>query len=175
MRLVADNGLLTNMMNTILPADANAYLKDLLPRLELTHKIVTENVKKSQQINKEIYDNKSAIPSFKVGDKVWLLSMQRKVGQNPKMKPPYIGPYIFVQCGATGWYKLRHSVTDAVLKYLVHANRLEKYTDTNNVSHTETINVGQRAQRRATVTQRHEVQTSNTQNPEVQEVVVVPW
>ena len=172
MRLVADNGLLTNMMNTNLPADANAYLKDLLPRLELTHKIVTENVKKSQQINKEIYDKKSAIPSFKVGDKVWLLSMQRKVGQNPKMKPPYIGPYIIVQCGETGWYKLRHSVSDAVLKYTVHANRLKKYTDTNNVFRTETVQVGQRAQRRATVTQRQEEQTPDTQDPEVQELVL---
>ena len=49
--------------------------------------------------NKTIHDRYSAVPKFKVGDKVYLKNCARKVGQNTKLVRPYKGPYIIEQAG----------------------------------------------------------------------------
>ena len=85
-----------------------------------------ENTRESQQKNKVIYDRKAASPKYKVGDKIWLRNCARKVGQNAKLMRPYQGPYFIEQAGQKNfWFKLRHCVTDELLKNPVYADRLQ--------------------------------------------------
>ena len=80
-----------------LPADAEAFMKGLLPRLKLTEQLAQENTRICQETSKAQYDKNSKIPEYKVGEKVWLRDMKRVVGQSPKMKRAFVGPYIITQ------------------------------------------------------------------------------
>ena len=126
MRLVCDTAFLTN---TELTTDADKFAKEMLPRVQLTEKVITENIKQSQSENKRYYDRGTAEVSFEIGEKCWLRNMQRKVGVCPKMERPWIGPYLVVQKGSKGNYKLRHAITDIPLAIPVHVNRMKKYVE----------------------------------------------
>ena len=80
-------------------ADTQKYIQELNPRLALTEKIINENTRESQMKNKIIHDRYSAVPKFKVGDKVYLRNCARKVGQNTKLVRPYKGSYFIEQAG----------------------------------------------------------------------------
>ena len=108
MRLSIDNVFLDKHSQG---EDTDSYMKTLAKRIQLTEKIVKENVKDSQEVNRKYYDDaQTEIPTYEIGDKVWLRNMKRKVGQNPKMVRPWTGPWIIVQKGTKNWYKLRECI-----------------------------------------------------------------
>ena len=49
--------------------DVQTYDQELIPKLALIEKIILGNIRESQQKNMVIHDIKSAIPTFKVGDR----------------------------------------------------------------------------------------------------------
>ena len=126
MRLVCDTAFLTN---TELTTDADKFAKEMLPRVQLTETVIRENIKQSQVENKRYYDRGTAEISFEIGEKCWVRNMQRKVGQCPKMERPWIGPYLVVQKGAKGNYRLRHAISDIPLAIPVHVNKMKKYVE----------------------------------------------
>jgi hypothetical protein len=147
------------------PKEAEEYFKDLVPRLELINKVVQENCRLSQQTNKAYFDKKSSTVTYDIGDKVWLLSMARKVGENKKMKPHYTGPYIITEKGYKNqWYKVRHSVTDKPLKQSVSAERLKKFVEADDVFYTQTTIARQRADQRSQQKDKTVHDTMNTGN-----------
>ena len=123
------------LTNTEFPVDADKFAKDLLPRVQLTAKVIGENIRKSQTENKRYYDRQTGEMNFEIGKKCWLKNMQRKVGSCPEMEQPWIGPFIVVQKGSKGNYKLRHAVTDIPLQTPVHVNRMKKYVEPYHVFH----------------------------------------
>ena len=124
MRFAVDTTILTN---TEKPVDADKFAKDMLPRVQMTGKVTTENIRNSQSENKRFYDRGTEEVSFEIGEKCWLRNMQKRIGQCPKMTKPYTGPYFIVQKRAKGSYKPRHAITDVPLANPVHVNRLKKY------------------------------------------------
>ena len=103
------------LTDTELPVDADKFAKEMLPKVHLTEKVIRENIEHSQAENKRYYDRGTEPVSFEIEDECWVRNMQKKVGTCPKMVKPYFGPFIVVQKGAKGSYKLRHAVTDVPL------------------------------------------------------------
>jgi hypothetical protein len=161
MRLITDVQYLTNQE---LPKDAEAYVKELLPKIELTERIVQENIRDSQQKSKEYYDRNSEIPTFAVGDKVWLYNMRRKVGQSKKMYRYWTGPYIITQMGEKNWYKLRHAKDGSLIGNTVHSNRLKKYISEKDVFHTKVADAVQRENLRKNSETNEQKQSSTKDN-----------
>ena len=127
MRLSIDNVFLDKHSQG---ENTDSYMNTLAKRIQLTEKIVKENVKDSPEVNRRNYDDaQTEIPTYEIGDKVWLRNMKRKVGENPKMVRPWTGPWIIVQKGTKNWHKLRNALTDAPLANSVHANRLKRFVD----------------------------------------------
>ena len=86
MRLSIDNVFLDKHSQG---EDTDSYMKTLAKRIQLTEKIVKENVKDSQEANRKYYDDaQTEIQTYEIGDKVWLRNMKRKVEENPKMVRP---------------------------------------------------------------------------------------
>jgi hypothetical protein len=134
MRLVVDTPL---SLAQDLSTDATKYFEDLVERQQLTAKVIEDNIKLSQQRNKAYYDKKSTVPTFQVGQKVWLLSMARKVQVNKKLQRMYTGPYIIVEKGYKNhWFKLRHAVTDKLISNPVYADRLKPFNEPDDVFYT---------------------------------------
>ena len=148
-----------------LPDDAETFLKGLLPRLKLTEQIAQENTLKCQEASKVQYDKKTKISEFKVGEKVWLRDMKRVVGESPKMKRPWVGPYLITQMGQKDWCILRHAVTDRVIKHSVHVNRLKKFEELND----EFFARSSKAKRRnEEIQRRREAESTRVQSGSVQ-------
>ena len=114
-----------------------------------------ENTRESQQKNKVIYDRMSAVPQFKVGDRCYLRNCSRKVGVTSKLQPPYLGPYRIEQAGQKNfWFRLRHCVTDELLKNPVYADRLKPYVEVDDTFYTKTMEAKQRTIAREALAQR---------------------
>ena len=135
--------------------DVQKYVQEMILKLALTEKIIMENTRESQQKNKVIYDRKSAVPQFKVGDRCYLRNCSRKVGVTSKLQPPYLGPYRIEQAGQKNfWFRLRHCVTDELLKNPVYADRLKPYVEVDDTFYTKTMEAKQRTIEREALAQR---------------------
>ena len=114
-------------------ADVDAYIQDLIPRLELIRDIASDNSDQHQQIYKQIYDRNTADITLREGTKHWLYMPEAKKGVNKKLRELYSGPvYITQQCSDTN-YTVRDVKTNKPLAYSVHRSRLKpcnNYRDT---------------------------------------------
>ena len=167
---------------TLLPTeqfvgDAGNFAQNLITKMALTEKVIKENIIESQEKNKKISDRKTAMPNFEVGSKVWLKNMSRKPGQNPKICRPYKGPYIIVHKGQKNlWFKLRHAVTDELVKNPVFADRLKPFHEINDEFYTKTVEAKQKALERLAKSQIKQVNSDLKQKvktnctPDTQEV-----
>lgn len=148
---------------TLLPTeqfvgDAQTFAKDLIDRLALTEKVIKKNIVESQEKNKVISDRKAEMPKYEVGSKVWLKNMARKPGQNHKICKPYLGPYFIVQKGHNNlWFKLRHAVTDKLIKNTVFADRLKPFVEINDEFYTKTVEAKQKALEREAKSQKKQL------------------
>lgn len=88
------------------------YLRQLKNHLESQLKRARENILRAKEKHKAIYDDKiiRRVPSYQVGDTVYLINQGRRV----KTDPPYIGPFPIVEIIS------RHNV-----KVLIKNNRTE--------------------------------------------------
>ena len=112
--------------NDDLPASAADYVDKLKARLKLTQEIARENNLEAQSKSKQQYDKGKKEPDFEVGDRVLLLRKGRRVGENPKMKPFYEGPFIIEHASPLGSMKLRNVLTGELLKNTRHVDQLKK-------------------------------------------------
>lgn len=101
------------------------YVDGLRDSMAKAHEITRIHLKAAVNRNKDIYDVKTAVNRYKVGDIVWLLSESRTVGVSFKLKPTFEGPYLV---------KEKKSELNFVLQMdkkgntkLVHHNKLKPY------------------------------------------------
>jgi len=64
-----------------------SYMTHLVPRLQLTHKIIQQNLRDGQIKSKQYYDKTSEEPEIQVGQKVLMHDPTTKIGECPKFLP----------------------------------------------------------------------------------------
>jgi len=110
--------------------DMQSYMTHLVPRLKLTHDIIQQNLRDGQIKSKQHYDRSSEEPEMQVGEKVMMHDPVTKIGECPKLKKRWKGPFMVVERSVDGLsYKLRHCETGKELRSHMHANRLKKFND----------------------------------------------
>lgn len=103
-----------------------AYVDSLRSRMQHAHDIARENLKTSGKHQKTNYDGKAMLQKYVPGDYVWCLN--EKVGKNPKLYFPYVGPYLVVvkQLDLNFWIQCIPKGEPR----LIHHNKLKPYEGT---------------------------------------------
>ena len=70
------------------------YVDILRSRMQHAHEVARKYLTLSAQRCKNYYDVRMAVNKYKKGDLVWYLLETRKVGEAPKLKPAYYGPFL---------------------------------------------------------------------------------
>jgi len=122
-----DANLLQNFSKS---PDIQSYMTNLVPRLQLTHEIIQQNLRHGQIKSKQYYDQNSEEPEMQVGEKVLMNDPTTKIGECSKLKKRWKGPYMIVERSNDGLsYKLRHCDSGKELRSRIHANRLKRFND----------------------------------------------
>jgi len=126
-RLLVDNLLLPSKN---LPKSASAYFEKIKPQLKILRETVRENQLKSYLDTKIRYrDVKTTVrpPTFKVGDRVWLLEPTlSKVKLGHKVQKKFIGPFLVSEAYPNYCtFKLQNCATQKILPSFIHSNRLK--------------------------------------------------
>ena len=125
MRLAIDTSFL---IDTELAPQVDEYARQLLPKVQLTERIVLANRRAAGERNKENYDRKTKNKEFQIGDMLLLSNEATKRGSCHKLEQVFSKDvYIVTQVCGNDNYKLRNMETGKVLKHVFHANRLKQY------------------------------------------------
>jgi len=118
-----------------LSQDQQSYFDWLRHRLRDIHAAVEQNLAENKAQMKSSYDKRHNVvePQWSVGDKVLILDKKVPVGSPSVLTyPAYHGPFYIsdvIQRGSIGTaYRLINVDTGKVLKSLIGADRLKKYT-----------------------------------------------
>ena len=109
--------------------DAEAYLKQLLPKVQVMRKIAQENIEQSQIQSKAQYDKNAKEPVYEIGDRVWLSNQIVPKGQSKKLVQKWIGPYFITAKKGPCNYIMKDCKTFKEINHPVHSNRLKPYND----------------------------------------------
>ena len=110
-------------------ADAENYVKQLVPKVQIMRKIAQENVEQSQVQYKTQYDKNAKEPSYEVGDRVWMSNPIVPKGQSKKLVQKWTGPYFITAKRGPCNYNLSHCHTYKQVGHPVHSNRLKPFND----------------------------------------------
>ncbi len=106
------------------------HRKRVVEKVELAQSIAKENIQRSQQKMKDYYDQKSKMPDFEVGQRVWVFTPKTKKGLSRKLLHNWYGPYRIVEQSSPVHYRLRTD-TNKKVTFAVHANRMKAFIDPN--------------------------------------------
>jgi len=111
-------------------ADLDTYLKTMKERLDVTRKVVKENMEDCNFVTKSKHDEKAVEPDrYQLGDRVLLYDPTNKKSQCPKFKKRWVGPLTIIDKSEDGLlYKLKDCETAKELKAFVHFNRIKPYS-----------------------------------------------
>ena len=99
------------------------HRKSVVEKVELAQNIAKENIQRSQQRMKEYYDQKSKMPTFEVGQRVWVYTPKTKKGPSKKLLHNWYGPCIIVEQSSPVHFRLRTD-SNKNITFAVHANRV---------------------------------------------------
>src|SRR6218665_502210 len=106
---------------------ADAYIKELLSKLEIAREIAKSNIESAQQRYKAQYDKHQNPTTHEPGAFVWLHNPHTPKGDFPKLRRKYEGPYYVVQRTDKDTYILRHTTNNKLHPSPVHVNRLRPH------------------------------------------------
>ena len=104
------------------------HRKRIVEKVELAQNIARENIQRSQQKMKEYYDQKAKMPTFEVGQRVWVYTPKTKKGRSKKLLHNWYGPYRIVEQSSPVHFRLRTDSNKKVT-FAVHANRMKPFVD----------------------------------------------
>jgi len=107
----------------------DAYLKELLPKLEIVRQVALDNILVAQRTYKHYYDLKGRPVSYNPGDLVWLNVPFTTKGVCTKLRKKFVGPFYIVRKGSNDTYILRECGTNKLQPAPVHVNRLRTHID----------------------------------------------
>jgi len=102
----------------------DTYVRQLLPRLQITRQVALDNIKAAQQSYKKFYDRNQRPATYEPGEMVWLHSSYNPKGVCQKLRIKYEGPFYVVTRLSKDTYKLRNAKTNQLMLSPVHVNRL---------------------------------------------------
>jgi ribosomal protein L21E len=102
------------------------YAMQLREKLYIAHQVARQHLLSSTIRQKNRYDAKSTIKSFKPGDLVLMLNEKREIGICPKLQPVYIGPIVVIN-KINDWI-LEVQVNKEGKKRILHYDKLKPYT-----------------------------------------------
>lgn len=73
------------------------YALNVRERLQKAHCVARKHLQVNAKRRKDFYDSNSKLLQYKVGEKVWYLNENRKVGDCPKLQPLYMGPCLITK------------------------------------------------------------------------------
>lgn len=79
------------------PLSPLEYVKKLRERLTYAYRMARENLRRSAERQKKLYDRKKTSATYREGDPVWYLNKIRKKGVTPKLQPKWRGPCVIVR------------------------------------------------------------------------------
>jgi hypothetical protein len=126
MRMPIDTSIINDIVTT---PDVDTFVRELLPKIEVTREVAKENTRDCHDVSKFYYDRNSAYPKHKLGDKVLLYDPTTAKGQCSKLKKRWTGPYFVLAEGDGYVYKLKHCVTGKEPKSFIHSNRLKPFVE----------------------------------------------
>jgi O-acetyl-ADP-ribose deacetylase (regulator of RNase III) len=121
MQLFVDHGLMSEQSDS---PSMQAYMRDVAPKLRILHQLAMQNSEASAARNRAYRNAHATPPAYKLADQVLLSDPTTKVGESPKLKRKWIGPYLITQVLDNYNYKLQCLKTGRDLKRPVHASRL---------------------------------------------------
>ena len=90
--------------------------------------LVRHNVQLAQQKRKQYFDQKAKDRTFEVGERVWLLTPQKRKGKYTKLLHFWHGPFRIVEKTSSVNYRLT-SCDERRRTFVIHVNRLKTYVD----------------------------------------------
>lgn len=100
--------------------NVHAYIRQLIPRLEISRKIAQENIATAQASYKKSYDATQNPAVYEPGTYVWLFNPYNPKGICPKLRRKYQGPYYIVKKGPNDTYYLRDATTNKAQQSPIH-------------------------------------------------------
>ena len=79
------------------PMSTLDYVKKLRDRLTYAYQLAREQLKKAAERQKRLYDRRKTDTTYHIGDLVWYMAKNRKVGVSPKLQPKWLGPCCVVK------------------------------------------------------------------------------
>jgi hypothetical protein len=84
-----------------------AYVQTLRSNLGLVHDVARESLQTAQMRQKKDYDVTVNQRCYEVGDLVYLVNSATKIGQNKKLKPVWLGPFLVIKRISAVLYRIR--------------------------------------------------------------------
>lgn len=101
------------------------YVEKLKERLQTAHQIARKRLSQCAKRQKESYDCKLSVNRYNEGDLVWYLQVKRKEAVNPKLVPPYAGPFVVKKKLSSQNYLVQFSADRK--EKVVHHDKLKPY------------------------------------------------
>ena len=99
------------------------YLQNLKEKLGKIHEIARENLEKSSDKQKRVYDHRANAKSYNVGDTVFLFDPSKQKGISPKLQSRWAGPYSVMGKLSDLLYKIQLNPQSKIK--VVHHDRLK--------------------------------------------------
>ena len=96
--------------------------------IEEAQQLARENIQRTQQKMKALYDRTAQDPEYEVGQRVWVFTPTRQKGLSPKLMSRWHGPFRIIEKLSQVHFRLRTLDNDLVTT-TVHANRMKPYND----------------------------------------------
>jgi hypothetical protein len=94
MHLFVDYGLMSEHDDSPL---MRAYTRDIAPKLQILHQLTMQNAEVSAARNRTYRNANATPPAYKLADQVLLSDTITRVGESPKLKRKWIGPFLITQ------------------------------------------------------------------------------
>jgi hypothetical protein len=99
---------------------------ELIDKMPYSQNDARLNTERSQQKQKEYFDNKIRPEEYRIGDKVWIQRKEIEKSRSAKFEDKRFGPFVIQEKLNNGAYKLRNNEGQVLQKYY-NSDRLAKY------------------------------------------------
>ena len=107
--------------------DIDDHMDSMLKWADSINEKALKNITSVQQKQKKQYDAKHTLPTFKVGDDVWVYNSRKDTRQGGKLEYNWKGPYEVMEQTTRGTYRLKNK-NGILLKQAVSSIRLKACT-----------------------------------------------
>ena len=109
----------------VVPQNMDSYVESMVTNLKSVFKIVVKNRNFRMNKAKIRHDRKIRAKRYNVGDHVWITNEQTKIGENPSIKKPFIGPYRVTEVLNDNNYKIKRLNRNSKVK-IMNRRRMKK-------------------------------------------------